>query len=168
MDSLRLPPEQETRASSDEEERRSVRSERSPQRTLIIPSAVPGRTIEIPLGDAAMQRSFSQSWNPEPPRPSVPKSESQLERLTQRLRTLGKFSNSLSSGSPPRSTRIRGDAHLQFASFCPPPIPIASPPAILPIDSPIRESRRLCKAKTREGTREPIVSGGWFETLSKM
>ncbi|KJH53490.1 hypothetical protein DICVIV_00233 [Dictyocaulus viviparus] len=74
--------------SSDEEERRSVCSDIvTPQRTLIIPTSVPGKTIAIPLGNVSLTSS-QQDLNH--PRHRSPKPGSQMEKLTQRLKNLGK------------------------------------------------------------------------------
>ncbi|KAJ1362523.1 hypothetical protein KIN20_022108, partial [Parelaphostrongylus tenuis] len=80
--------------SSDDDERQSVQSEIViPHRTLIIPSSVPGKTIEIPLGGVSLSSSRQNLNHPRHDRSRSPKTEhaqSQMEKLTQRLKNLAK------------------------------------------------------------------------------
>ncbi|KAK6728865.1 hypothetical protein RB195_006122 [Necator americanus] len=79
-----------SRNSADEEERRSIRSDIGPHRTLIIPSTIPGKIIEIPLGSVSLNSSRQDLMVPRNERDRSPKPESQMEKLTQRLRNLAK------------------------------------------------------------------------------
>ncbi|WKX91384.1 hypothetical protein Q1695_009882 [Nippostrongylus brasiliensis] len=89
--------------SSDEDEHRSIRSSRSdvsPQRTLVIPSSIPGKTIEIPLGSVSLNSSRQDLLRHD--RERSPKPESQMEKLTQRLKNLAKPFRSPSRSSDER------------------------------------------------------------------
>ncbi|VDM54022.1 unnamed protein product [Angiostrongylus costaricensis] len=81
---------------SDGDERQSVQSEIViPHRTLIIPSSIPGKSIEIPLGSVSLNSSRQDLSYPRHDRSRSPKTEhgqSQMEKLTQRLKNLGEFS----------------------------------------------------------------------------
>lgn len=76
---------------SDDDDRRSIRSEVAPRRTLVIPSAIPGKTIEIPLGSVSLNSSRQDLASSKHERDRSPKPESQMEKLTQRLKNLGEF-----------------------------------------------------------------------------
>lgn len=80
--------------SSDDDERQSIHSDIIvPHRTLIIPSSVPGKTIEIPLGSASLNSSRQDLAYSRHDRSRSPKTEhnqSQMEKLTQRLKNLAK------------------------------------------------------------------------------
>ncbi|VDO82232.1 unnamed protein product [Heligmosomoides polygyrus] len=73
---------------SDDDDRRSIRSEVAPRRTLVIPSAIPGKTIEIPLGSVSLNSSRQDLASSKHERDRSPKPESQMEKLTQRLKNL--------------------------------------------------------------------------------
>ncbi|KAK5977680.1 hypothetical protein GCK32_011212 [Trichostrongylus colubriformis] len=75
---------------SDDDERRSLRSDVTPHRTLVIPSSIPGgKTIEIPLGSVSLTSSRQDLSSSRNDRDRSPKPESQMEKLTQRLKNLG-------------------------------------------------------------------------------
>nr|CDJ89218.1 enhancer of filamentation 1-like [Haemonchus contortus] len=77
--------------SSDDDDRRTIRSDISPHRTLVIPSSVPGgKSIEIPLGSVSLSSSRQDLTFPRNDRGRSPKPESQMEKLTQRLKNLAK------------------------------------------------------------------------------
>ncbi|EYC00910.1 hypothetical protein Y032_0112g332 [Ancylostoma ceylanicum] len=116
MSSGRLSPTEVrapfARNAADDEERRSIRSDISPQRTLVIPSTIPGKTIEIPLGSVSLNSSRQDLVPPPPPsrkeRDGSPKPESQMEKLTQRLKNLAKpFRNPSHSNEALDRDRLR-------------------------------------------------------------
>ncbi|KAK6025544.1 hypothetical protein OSTOST_08552, partial [Ostertagia ostertagi] len=89
--------------SSDDDDRRSLRSDVVPHRTLVIPSSIPGgKTIEIPLGSVSLTSSRQDLSSSRNDRERSPKPESQMEKLTQRLKNLAKPFR-----SPSRSTDER-------------------------------------------------------------
>ncbi|CAJ0594745.1 unnamed protein product [Cylicocyclus nassatus] len=118
MSSGRISPTDATpfaRSSGADEdaEQRSMRSDVAPHRTLIIPSTIPGKTIEIPLGTMSMNSSRQELVAPPArnERDRSPKPESQMEKLTQRLKNLTKpFRN------PSHSTEVLDRDRLRSSS----------------------------------------------------